>query len=135
MRFLLLDTLRKFGGVVTHRFLERNFEFERYLLTFFIFLGLGRCQHILHGALLDLLPDSITNFTSYLMLTKLQIVDHVKRAAFHGGIHIFVRNCLFLFHNAQTNRISLAHEQQDVAWKGNFLLRNPEASRDSAALK
>ncbi len=51
VRLFLLDTLRKLkvGGVVAHRFFERNFEFKRnrYLFTSFIFLGLGRSQGML----------------------------------------------------------------------------------------
>ena len=41
--FPLLDPLGKLGGVVAHRVFERNFEFEqnRNLLAFFLFLGLG----------------------------------------------------------------------------------------------
>ncbi len=38
VRLLLLDPLRKLGGVVAHRFFKRNFEFERNLHTLFGFL-------------------------------------------------------------------------------------------------
>jgi hypothetical protein len=58
---LLLDTLRELRGVVAQRFRKGNFEFERYLLTRFGFLGLGqRGELIAHGSLLNLLPHCIT---------------------------------------------------------------------------
>ncbi len=108
----LLDPLRKLGGVVAHRFFERNFEFERNrnLLAFFIFLGLGWSQEIPHGAAFDLLPDCITHFTVFRLSTKLHIVDLFKNAAFHRGVHLLVRNCLFFFDNAKTNGISPASQ-------------------------
>ncbi len=75
VRLFLLDPLGKLGGVVAQWFLERNFEFERNLLAFFTFLGLGWSQDVQYGAAFDLLPDCITHFTMFRLFTKLHIVD------------------------------------------------------------
>jgi hypothetical protein len=64
VRLLLPDPLRKLGGVVAQRFIERNFEFERNLLTLFV-LGLGRSELLAHGFLLDLLTHRIAHFTFF----------------------------------------------------------------------